>query len=321
MPAKPKIAVTRRLPDAVEARIRTQFDARLNPADRLYKSDELLELAAGMDGLLICLTEPFPAQLIDRLPASVKIISTFSVGTNHIDVAAAKRRGIVVTNTPQAVTEATADATLLLMLAAARRAHEFQAQMRNGDWKNWVATGMLGTDISGKRLGIIGYGRIGQAVARRARGFGMEIHYHSRNRVSPEAELDAVYHPTLASLLAASQVVSLHSPTTPETRNMINKDTLALLPPGAILVNTARGDQVADDDLIAALASGRLAAAGLDVYNNEPDFDKRYLDLPNVFLTPHIGTSTRETRDHMGFDATANLEAFFAGKEPPFRVV
>ncbi|MBF0333411.1 MAG: D-glycerate dehydrogenase [Alphaproteobacteria bacterium] len=321
MADKPTVLVTRKLPDAVEERLSRLFEARLNADDRQMGPDDILAAAQGADGLLICLTERLDGDLIAKLPASVRIVSTYSVGFNHIDLAAARGRGIVVTHTPEAVTDATADATMLLILAAARRAHEFQRMLREGRWRRWSAVGTLGTDIGGKRLGIVGLGRIGRAVARRARAFGMEIHYHSRTPLPEPMAEGAIHHPTLANLFAACPVVSLHCPSTPETRGMIDATSLGWLPPGAILVNTARGDLVVDDDLIAALADGRLAAAGLDVFDGEPEFDKRYLDLPNAYLLPHIGTSTIETRERMGFDATDNLESFFAGREPPFRVV
>lgn len=321
MADKPTVLVTRKLPEAVEERLGRLFEARLNPGDRQMGPDDIVAAAQGADGLLICLTERLDEDLIARLPDSVRIVSTYSVGFNHIDLAAARRRGIVVTHTPEAVTDATADATMLLILAAARRAHEFQRMLREGGWRRWSAVENLGTDIGGKRLGIVGLGRIGRAVARRARGFGMEVHYHSRTPLPESMAEGAIHHLTLANLFAACPIVSLHCPSTPETRRMIDATSLGWLPPGAILVNTARGDLVVDDDLIAALKEGRLAAAGLDVFDGEPDFDRRYLELPNAFLLPHIGTSTIETRERMGFDATDNLESFFAGREPPFRVI
>ena len=319
--SRPVILVTRKLPDRVEARLAELFETRLNPADILHGADDLVRLAEGCDGLLVCLTDRLDAATLARLPAGLRIVSSFSVGFNHIDIAAAAARGLVVTNTPDAVTQATADLTLLLILAAARRAHEHQAVLRGGGWRIWSAVDKLGTDPSGKRLGILGLGRIGRAVATRARGFGMEIHYHARTRLAPELEAGAVYHPTMRGLCLASQILSLHCPSSAETRHMVDGELLSWLPPGAILINTARGDLVVDDDLIAALGSGRLAAAGLDVFDREPDFDRRYLDLPNAFLLPHIGTSTVEARERMGFEAVDNLEAFFAGREPRYRVV
>ncbi|MEW5726353.1 MAG: D-glycerate dehydrogenase [Pseudomonadota bacterium] len=320
--SKPRIVVTRRLPPRVEDRLSDTFDPLFNPEDGILAADEVVARARShrADGLLVTITDRITAEVIGRLPDSVRVISTFSVGFNHIDLDAAKARGIVVTYTPEAVTEATADLTLLLMLGALRRAHEFQLQLRQGKWERWTAWKDLGHDPGGKVLGIVGLGRIGRAVAKRAKPFGMSIHYHQRRRLTPELEDGAVYHDSLESLFRAAHVVSLHTPTTAETKGFINRERLGWLPEGAVFVNTARGDQVDDDALVEALSSGRLAAAGLDVFNNEPAFDKRYLTLPNAFLLPHVGTSTVETRDRMGFDAIANLEAVFAGREPPWRI-
>lgn len=320
--SKPRIVVTRRLPPRVDARLEQSFQPAFNPEDGILTADELVQRAADIkaDGLLVTITDRISAEVIKRLPATVRVISTFSVGFNHIDLDAAKARGIVVTYTPEAVTEATADLALLLMLGAMRRAHEYQLQLRRGEWDRWTAWKGLGHDPGGKVLGIVGLGRIGRAVAKRAKPFGMIVHYHQRRRLTPDLEGGALYHDTLEGLFRASDVISLHTPSTPETKAFINRERLAWLADGAVFVNTARGDQVDDDALIEALESGRLAGAGLDVFNNEPDFDRRYLTLPNAFLLPHIGTSTVETRDQMGFDAVANLEAVFAGKEPPWRV-
>ncbi|CUW37923.1 Glycerate dehydrogenase [Magnetospirillum sp. XM-1] len=313
---RPRLLVTRRLPPAVEERARTLFEAELNPADTLWSAGELVERASRhrADALLICLTERLDAGTMSRLPGSLRVISTVSVGTNHIDLAAAQARGIAVGYAPDATTAATADLALLLLLSACRRAHEHQAILRSGQWGAWNAWNNLGMDPGGKVLGLVGMGRIGRAVAQRARAFGMRIAYHQRRRLSPELEDGAEFHSSLESLFRASRIVSLHTPSTPETLGQINAQSLSWLPEGAVLINTARGDQVVDDDLIAALRSGRLAAAGLDVFAGEPAFDRRYLDLPNATLLPHIGTSTVETRDRMGMDAIANLEEFFAGR-------
>ncbi len=321
MPPKPRLVVSRPLSAGVEDRLRAAFDTDLAPSPR--GADALVERCAtlGADGLLVCLNDPVPEELIRRLPASVKVIATYSVGTNHIDLDAARARGVAVTYTPEAVTEATADCALLLILAACRQAHAFQLQMWAGEWRGWTAMGVMGSDPADKVLGIVGMGRIGRAVARRARAFGMEIHYFARHRLDPALEDCAAYHPTLESLFRASRIVSLHTPSTPETRGMINAASLAWLPDGAVFVNTARGDLVVDDALVEALRSGRLAAAGLDVFAGEPDFDRRYLDLPNAFLLPHVGTSTTETRDLMGRHLVDDLQAFFAGGTPRWRVV
>lgn len=320
--SKPRLVLTRRLPQAVEAEMARHFDLLTNSEDRLLSADEVVARARDhhADGLQITLTDRMDAALLAALPDSVRIISTYSVGTNHIDLDAARARGIAVAFTPEAVTEATADVALLLLLAACRRAHEFQATLREGRWGAWNAWENLGWDPGGQVLGLVGMGRIGQAVARRARAFGMDIHYHQRTRLPAATEQGAVYHDSLRSLFAASRFVSLHTPTTPQTKGFINAESLAWLPAGAILVNTARGDQVDDDALIAALGNGRLAAAGLDVFAGEPAFDRRYLDLPNAYLLPHIGTSTEQTRARMGRDAVANLCAFFAGEAMPWPV-
>ena len=318
MPNKPRLVVSRTLLPEVERRIAKSF-----VTDRAEAATDLVARAAAhrADGLLVCITDTLSAEVIARLPNTVRVIATYSVGFNHIDTEAARSRGIVVTYTPDAVTDATADCAMLLLLGACRQAHAFQLQMWNGEWRGWTPTGLLGSDPGSKVLGLVGMGRIGRAVAQRARAFGMEIHYHARSRLASELEQGAVHHKTMESLFGASRMVSLHTPSTPETRGWINRRSLAWLPEGAVLINTARGDQVVDEDLIAALASGRLAAAGLDVFAGEPNLDPRYLDLPNAFLLPHIGTSTRETRIRMGADAVDDLDAFFAGREPRWRVV
>ncbi len=314
---KPRILVTRKLPAAVEARLARDYDARFNPDDRTYDAEELVALSQDREALLVCATDGLSSEVIERLPESLKAIATFSVGYEHIDLASAKARNIVVTNTPGVLNAATADLTMLVMLGAARRAAEGEAMIREGRWEAWSPTGMLGADVSGKRLGIYGMGGIGRAVAARARGFDMEAHYHNRNRLPPELENAAEYHESPESLLRASQVLSLHAPLTPETRRFLTRERIELLPDGAIVVNTARGDLVVDEDLIAALESGKLAAAGLDVYSGEPDIHPGYRRLRNTFLLPHMGTSTVETRDAMGFRALDNLDAVFAAKTPP----
>lgn len=318
--SRPRILLTRKLPTEVEARAMRDYEADLNTDDRLYARDELLARAADKDGLLVTVTDRIDAKLIAALPAEIRVIATFSVGYDHIDVAAATGRDVTVTNTPDVLTDATAEIAMLLMLGAARGATAGAATIREGRWKNWAPTGMLGREISGKRLGILGLGRIGQAVARRARAFNMTIHYHNRNRLEPDAEEGAIFHADVASLFGASDILSIHCASTPETRRIVNAETLALLPPGAIVVNTARGDIVDDDALIAALASGRVGAAGLDVFNNEPNLHSGYLGLPDAFLLPHLGSATLETRNAMGFRALDNLDDFFAGRPPRDRV-
>ena len=316
------IVVCRRVPGAVEGRLQANYQVRLNPDDRVYGADELVALACGADALLVCPSEKLTAPLIERLPGSIKVISTFSVGFDHINVDAAKARGILVTNTPDVLNEATAETAMMLMLGAARRASEGDRMVRENRWNEWSLSFMVGTQVTAKRLGIIGMGRVGQVVARMARGFGMVIHYHNRHPLNPVLEHGAIYHPTLDALLAKSEFLSLHCPATPDTRCLINQERIDRLPHGAIVVNTARGTVVDDAALIAALKSGRVAAAGLDVFNGEPDgIHPGYRELDNSFLLPHVGSATRETRDAMGFRALDNLDAVFAGREPLDRVV
>jgi lactate dehydrogenase-like 2-hydroxyacid dehydrogenase len=317
---RPRLLVTRRLPPAVEARAGRDYDALLNPEDRPLAPEAILAACRGRDALLPTLTDRLDADFIARLPDGIRIVSTFSVGFEHIDLGAAKARGIVVTNTPGVLTEATAEIAFLLLLGAARRAWEGESLLRSGQWSGWTPTQLMGAQLAGKRLGILGMGRIGQAVARRARAFGMEIHYHNRRRLSADLEEGAVFHADPEALLRESDFLTLHCPLTPETRKFLDARRLALLPPGAIVVNTARGPVVDDRALIEALKSGRVAAAGLDVYDGEPALDPGYLDLPNAFLLPHLGSATVETRNAMGFKALDNLDAFFAGREPPDRV-
>lgn len=317
---RPRIVVSRHLPDEVEARALALFDTRLNLGDQPMDSATLRHQAAEADGLLVCLTDRLDAAAIAALPQGIRIIATFSVGHDHIALEAARARGLVVTNTPDVLTEATADIALLLMLGAARRATEAQAMLREGRWGAWTPTGLLGTHLGGKRLGLVGLGRIGRAFARRARACGMEIHYHAPRRQPAALEEGAVFHARLNDLLAISDVLSLHAPSTPDTRNLIDATALARLPQGAILVNTARGDLVDDAAVIAALGAGRLRAAGLDVFRGEPTIHPGYAGLPNAFLLPHLGSATEETRAAMGHRCLDNLEAFFAGHEPPDRI-
>lgn len=317
---KPRILVTRKLPDAVEARLARDYDATFNPTDSVFDGARLATESAGHDGILVCSTEKLPAAVIEKLPPEVRIVATFSVGHDHIDIAAAKARGLAVTNTPDVLTDATADTTLLLLLAAARRAHEGERMVREDRWGRWEPTGMLGVHVTGKRLAILGMGRIGRAVAQRARGFEMEIHYNNRSRLTPELEKGAIFHEDPEELLTVADFLSINCPATQETHHFLNAGRIARMPDGAVVVNTARGSIVHDDSLIAALTSGKLAAAGLDVFEGEPNIHPGYRDLPNCFLLPHIGSATRETRDAMGFRALDNLDAFFAGKPPRDRV-
>lgn len=314
---QPKILVTRKLTLAAEKRLRASYDIWWNQEDRQLSGKEIIELSKEMDAILPCVSDDLRAPIIERLSSSVQIISTFSVGYDHISIEAASKRSIRVTNTPDVVTNATADIALLLLLGAARGAAHGIQSIQEDKWARWSPTGMLGTDLSRKTLGIFGMGRIGQAVAARARAFGMEIHYHNRSRLPAQKEAGATYHETAEELYSSCDFISLHAASNAQTKGLINAQSLAHFKPGAILINTSRGDLVEDDALIAALQSGKLSAIGLDVYANEPNIDPRYRTLQNAFLLPHLGTATLETRDAMGFRAIDNLDAFFANKPLP----
>ena len=313
---RPKLVVTRRLPEAVEARCRRDYDAVLNETDTVYGADELLRLAEGADAILCAPGDRLDAALIARLPDTVKVVGTFSVGYDHVDAKALRARGIALCNTPDVLSLATAEITLLLILAAARRAGEAERLLRAGQWTGWAPTQLIGTQISGRRIGIYGMGRIGREVAAMARGFSMEVHYRNRSRLAPDLEQGAIFHETDESLLAVSDVLSLNAPSTPDTYRWLNAARIEQLPQGAIVVNAARGTLVDDAALIAALTSGRIAAAGLDVYNGEPKVDPGYLGLENVVLLPHLGSATTTARDAMGFLALDGIDAVLRGDTP-----
>jgi lactate dehydrogenase-like 2-hydroxyacid dehydrogenase len=300
----------------VEERIARNFVARY-PENGMFTTEELLAAAVGADALLVTSVNKLDASFFARVPDSVKVIATFSVGYEHIDLAAAAARGIPIGNTPGVLTDATADIAMLLLLGASRRASEGQAMLRADEWKGFKPTDLLGWQLGGKMMGIYGMGRIGQAVARRARSFGMKIHYCNRTRLAAEIEGDAVFHSSPLDLMGVSQFLSLHAPSTPETRHFLNAQTLALLPKGAVVVNTARGGLVNDDDLIAALKTDHVAAAGLDVFEGEPNINPGYRELKNVFLLPHLGSATVETRTAMGMLALDNIDAVLAGRAAP----
>lgn len=321
MSDKPVIFVTRKLPHSVEERLLRDYQPILNPDDKLYTADELIEISATADAILPCHTEKFTADVISRLPDNVRAIANFSVGYDHVDVKAAKEKGVIVTNTPDVLSDATAEIAIMLMLGAARRASEGERIVRAKQWKDWSPAFMVGKQVTGKRFGVIGMGRVGQVVANRARGFNMEIHYYNRTRLSPELENGATYYNSVDELLPNLDVLSVHCPATPETLGLLNAMRIALLPDGAIVVNTARGGVIDDGALIEALKSGKVYAAGLDVFNGEPEnIHPGYLELENVFLLPHIGSATEETREGMGFRALDNLDAIFSGREPGDRV-
>ncbi|MDX2207077.1 MAG: D-glycerate dehydrogenase [Gemmatimonadales bacterium] len=323
MTARPRVAVTRRLPEAVEAALAERFDVTLATLDRPTTPETLQRALGEADGVLCTLTDRITAEVLAANPLRTRILAQFGVGVDNIDLAAAAAHDIVVTNTPGVLTDDTADLAMLLILAVMRRSSGGERLVRVGGWTGWTPTNHLGRQVSGATLGVIGFGRIGQAVARRAHhGFGMRVLAWGRTP-PPEAWLASMgveYVASLDAVMAGSDVVSLHLPSTSETRGIINAERLALMKPGAFLVNTARGDIVDDDALIAAIREGRLAGAGLDVYRGEPVVDPRLLALEQVTLLPHLGSATVETREAMGFRALANLEAFFAGKPVPDRV-
>jgi lactate dehydrogenase-like 2-hydroxyacid dehydrogenase len=311
---KPVLLVTRRLPPAIEARAARDYDARLTASDTPMR--DVVAQAAGAWGVVCCPGDAFGAALIAALPDSVKAIATFSVGYDHVDVVAAQARGIAVVNTPDVLSIATAECAMLLIMAAARRAGEGERTIRAGKWEGWAPTQLMGTLVSGRRLGIFGLGRIGRELAKMARGFSMEIHYHDVARLPPEMENGAVFHPTDATFLPVCDVLSLHAPGGAGTRHWLNAERIAALPRGAVVANAARGTLIDDAALIAALRSGHVAAAGLDVYDGEPAVNPGYLDLENAVLLPHLGSATTETRDAMGHLVLDGLDAVLAGRVP-----
>lgn len=312
---KPRLIVSRQMPTDVGDRIRAEFDCPFpNGKDMDVAETMRLLVETRADALLLTSHLKLTANVIAQIPGRVRIAATCSVGTDHIDLAAAKARGLVITNTPEVLNECTADLAFMLLLAAARRGHEYEAVMRNG-WGHGMGMGeMLGVRVWGKTLGILGLGGIGRAMAARARGFGMTIVYCNRRRLPPELEQGAIWYGDFTEMLPRCGFLSLHAPSGPETLGIINTDTLSRLPKGAILVNAARGALVDEDALIEALTSGHLSAAGLDVFHNEPNFDRRFATLKNVFLTPHMGSATHETRKAMGDRAIDNILAVLSGK-------
>jgi glyoxylate reductase len=318
--SKPILLVTRRLPPAVEQRCARDYTAHFNPDDSPMAPADLLRRAEGADALLCCPADRLDAPTIAALPASVKVIATFSVGFEHIAIEAAQSRGIAVCNTPDVLSVATAETTMLLILASARRAGEGERLVRAGKWTGWAPTQLLGTQISGRRLGIFGMGRIGREVARMAGGFGMQVHYHSRTRLPEALENGAIFHPNDKTFLPACDILSLNAPGGPGTRHWLNAERIAALPLGAIVVNAARGTLIDDAALVAALTAGQVAFAGLDVFDGEPNIPPAYLNLDNVVLLPHLGSATVQTRDAMGFLALDGIDAVIAGRRPTNQV-
>jgi len=320
---KPLVILTRTLPDSIETRMRELFDAKLNETDQAMSSEALLKAVQTADVLVPTVTDRIDADLIAAAGDQLKLIASFGTGVDHIDLAAARKKGIPVTNTPGALTEDTADVAMALMLAVPRRIAEGDKVARSGTWKGWSPTGMLGRRINGKRLGIIGMGRIGEAIARRARGFGLSIHYHNRKRVHPEteAELEATYWESLDQMLSRVDIVSVNCPHTEATHQLLSRERLSLLQPTAYLVNTSRGEVVDEAALADLLADQQIAGAGLDVYADEPNIPKGLVDLPNVVLLPHIGSATIEGRLGMGEKVIINIQTFWDGHTPPDRVI
>ena len=314
-----KIFVTRRLLKENEDKLKELFDVTLNSNDKIYKPEEIIEQSRGFDGILSSVTDPINAETISKLSDSIKIIANGAVGFGNIDIEAARKKNITVTNTPDVLTDATADIQILLLLGASRKAYEGRLAAEKQDWK-WSWDFLLGKQMSNKRLGILGMGRIGRAVAKRAKAFGMEIHYHNRSKLSSELEDGAIYHDTLKGLFEQSEFLSVNCPATPETTKIINKETLGYLKQNTVIGNAARGDVVDDDAMVEAIRNGTVFAYGLDVYNGEPKIHPEYLKLKNIFLLPHLGSATKRTRWDMAYRATKNLEDFFSGKKPQDQV-
>ncbi|MFM2021249.1 MAG: hypothetical protein RJB02_957, partial [Pseudomonadota bacterium] len=320
---RPRVAVTRKLLPQIEARMNELFDCRFNAEDRPLSADEIAALMQDADVLVPTVTDRIDVALIERAPPSLRLFANFGAGVNHIDLAAAKAKGILVTNTPGVFTEDTADLTMALILNVPRRLGEGHRLMRSGEWQGWTPTGMLGHRIGGKTLGIIGFGRIGEAVAVRARAFGMNILYNKRHRLpaSVEEELSIAFEPDLDRLVARADIVTLHCPLTAETNRIMNRQRIGLMKRDGYLINSSRGELVDDDALIEALQRGRIAGAGLDVYNHEPAIDPRFLSIPNAVLLPHLGSATYEGREASGEKVIANIRIFSDGHRPPDQVL
>ncbi|MEE9140085.1 MAG: D-glycerate dehydrogenase [Alphaproteobacteria bacterium] len=320
---KPVVIVTRKIPDVVEARMKELFDARLNVDDRPMGQAELIGAVKEADVLVPTVTDRIDSTVLSQAGPRLKLVANFGNGVDHIDLASARQRGIIVSNTPGVLTEDTADMTMALILAVPRRLVEGERLVRSGEWTGWGPMSMLGHRIWGKRLGIIGMGRIGTAVARRARGFGLSIHYHNRRRVPPktEAEVEATYWESLDQMLAHTDIISIHCPHTPATFHLLSSRRLKLLQPHAYIVNTARGEVVDENALARMLMEGEIAGAGLDVFEHEPAVNPKLLELENVVLLPRMGSATMEGRIDMGEKVIVNIKTFVDGHNPPDRVI
>ena len=316
MADKPVLWLPRKVSDATIARARDSYEVILNAADTPGTAEDIIAMSARVDAMMPCHSEHFSADVVAQLDPRLKIVANHSVGVDHCDLDALRARGIVVTNTPDVLSDATAELAMLLMLGAARRAVEGDRLVRTGGWDSWSPAFMVGKQVTGARLGIVGMGRVGRAFAAKARGFDMEVHYYNRSRLAPELEQGATYHDTIESLLPLSDFLSLHCPATPDTLDLMNADRFALLPDDAVLVNSARGALVDEVALEQAILSGKLSAAGLDCFKVEPGGNPDFARHDNIFMLPHIGSATIRTRDAMGFRALDNLDAFFAGEAP-----
>ena len=322
-PNKPLVIVTRKLPDVIETRMMELFDTRLNVTDDPMSHTDLIAAAKIADVLVPTVTDKIDADVISNAGDRLRLIASFGTGWDHIDHNAARERGIIVTNTPGVLTEDTADMTMALMLAVPRRLTEGERVLRAGEWQGWGPTSMLGHRIWGKRLGIIGMGRIGTAVAQRARAFGLSIHYHNRHRVNAEteSELEAIYWESLDQMLSRMDIISVNCPHTPATYHLLSARRLQLLPPQCYIVNTARGEVIDEDAMVRLLQEGRIAGAGLDVFEHEPAVNKDLLEMPNVVLLPHMGSATIEGRIDMGEKVLINIRTFVDGHKPPDRII
>ena len=323
MPDRLSVVVTRRLPEPVETRLGELFNVKLNETDKPMSRAELAEAMKGADVLVPTLTDEIDQSLLAQAGDRLKLVANYGAGFDHIDVATARQRGVLVTNTPGVLTDDTADMTMALILAVPRRLKEGAAKMQAGDWEGWSPLGMIGHRVTGKRLGIVGMGRIGQAVARRAKAFGMQIHYHNRRRLHADIEngLEATYWESLDQMLARTDVISVNCPHTPATYHLLSARRLKLLKPTAYIVNTARGEIVDENALIRMLKAGEIAGAGLDVFENEVAAGSELRDLPNVMLLPHMGSATVEGRMEMGEKVLINIKTFADGHRPPDQVL
>jgi glyoxylate reductase len=321
--ARLSVVVTRRLPEAVETRMKELFDVQLRDDDTPMTRAELVTAMAEADVLVPTLTDEIDAGLIAQAGPRMRLIANYGAGVDHIDVATARQRGILVSNTPGVLTDDTADMTMALLLAVTRRIPEGLAVMNSGNWQGWSPTALLGGRVAGRRLGILGMGRIGQAVARRARAFGMQIHYHNRRRLRPEIEdkVEATYWESLDQMVARMDVLSINCPHTPSTFHLMNARRLKLMKPDAVIVNTSRGEVIDENALTRILEAGELAGAGLDVYEHGTEVNPKLRDLPNVVLLPHMGSATREGRAEMGEKVIINIKTFADGHRPPDQVV